>query len=93
MEDTLETKLEKKLKNKDPMFLDEIAGLSTDQLNNRLLSLAKNRQETIKAKEEDQDLAEAQATVKDLSAPYKETLSAVDLKMRYIAELIKAKGS
>jgi len=86
-------KLEKKLKEKDPLFLDEIAGLSRDQLNNRLLGLAKGRQDILQAREEDQDLAQAKDTVKELSAPYSESLKSTDLKMRYIAQVIKEKGS
>jgi hypothetical protein len=37
-------------------------------------------------------LAEAKNAVKELLAPYRESLSITDLKMRYVAELIKEKG-
>jgi hypothetical protein len=85
-------KLEKKLKDRQPTFLEEVAGLNVQQLEERLLNLAKGRQDIINAQEADEVLAEAKNAVKELLAPYRESLSLTDLKMRYLAELIKEKG-
>ena len=85
-------KLEKKLKEKQPTFLDELAGLNVKQLEERLLNLAKGRQDILNAQEQDEQLKQAKEAVKELQAPYRESLSLTDLKMRYVAELIKEKG-
>jgi hypothetical protein len=85
-------KLEKKLQDKQPTFLEEVAGLSGKQLEDRLLGLAKGRQEILASQEQDETLQQAKDTVKELAAPYRESLSLTDLKMRYVAELIKEKG-
>lgn len=86
-------KLEKKLQDKQPTFLEEIAGLGAQQLEARLLGLAKGRQEILASQEQDEDLQQAKDAVKELAAPYRDSLSLTDLKMRYVAELIKEKGS
>jgi len=87
------SKLEKKLQDKQPTFLEEIAGLSAQQLEGRLLGLAKGRQDILNQQDADEDLKAAKDAVKELQAPYKENLTLTDLKMRYLAELIKEKGS
>ena len=86
-------KLEKKLQDKQPTFLEEIAGLNAQQLEGRLLGLAKGRQDILASQEQDEDLKAAKEAVKELQAPYRDSLSLTDLKMRYLAELIKEKGN
>ena len=86
------SKLEKKLQDKQPTFLEEIAGLDGKQLEARLLNLAKGRQDILNQQDADEALKEAKEAVKELQAPYRESLSLTDLKMRYLAELIKEKG-
>lgn len=86
------SKLEKKLQDKQPTFLEELAGLDGKQLEARLLNLAKGRQDILNQQDADEALKEAKEAVKELQAPYRESLSLTDLKMRYLAELIKEKG-
>lgn len=86
-------KLEKKLQDKQPTFLEEIAGLNAQQLEGRLLGLAKGRQDILNQQDADESLKEAKEAVKELQAPYRDSLSITDLKMRYLAELIKEKGN
>ena len=82
------TKTEKKLREKHPTFLDELTGLSKESLEARLLGLAKGRQELLQAKEADEELKRVEEELKELKGPYRDALTAIDLKMRYIGELL-----
>lgn len=81
-----------KLREEQPSFVDEVVGLSVDQLNNRLARLAKDAELNEEAKEDDEDLAKAQAEASELSAPYKDAKKMIRLKSRFIISLIKDKG-
>lgn len=76
-----------------PEFFNEVAGLSTDQLNNRLATLAKNLEESETAKEEDEELEEAKATATELAAPYRDAKKALRVKSKYVISLLKEKGA
>lgn len=76
-----------------PEFFSEVAGLSTDQLNNRLATLAKNLEESETAKEEDEELEEAKATATELGAPYRDAKKALRVKSKFIIGLLKEKGA
>lgn len=76
-----------------PEFAGEVNGLSADQLNNRLATLAKNLEESETAKEEDEALEEAKSTASELAAPYRDAKKALRAKSRYIIGLLKEKGA
>ena len=84
--------LQQKVQEEMPDFAGEVAGLSVDQLNNRLAEQAKAGEWNEQAKEDDEELEEAQATASELAAPYKDVKKAVRLKSRYLIALIKEKG-
>jgi len=84
--------IEETVGKKYPDFKDEVDGLSTGDLEARLTSLAKGRQETRQAQDDDLALEESKARTSELGAPYSDTLKEIDHKSRYIAKLIKEKG-
>ncbi len=81
-------KIEKEL----PEFINEVVGLSVEQLNSRLSQLAKDYESIEEAKKADEGLEEARNTAKELGAPYREGKKAVRMKSAYIVALIKEKG-
>ena len=84
--------LEEKMKEEQPEFAGEVAGLSVDQLNGRLAELAKAAEWNEQAKEDDEDLSEKQAAASEAGAPYRDAKKAIRLKSRYLIKLIQEKG-
>lgn len=76
-----------------PEFATEVAGLSADQLNNRLATLAKNLEESETSKENDQGLEEAKALAVELGAPYRDAKKAIRQKTKYVIALLSDKGA
>jgi hypothetical protein len=76
-----------------PEFVGEVSGLSADQLNNRLATLAKNLEESETAKEDDEELEEAKAHASELGAPYRDAKKALRLKSKYVISILKEKGA
>lgn len=81
-------KIEKEL----PEFVNEVAGLSVDDLNLRLSRLAKDYEAIEEAKEADEGLADARETSRALAAPYSDGKKVIRKKSSYIVALIKEKG-
>lgn len=75
-----------------PHFADEVNGLKVEELNSRLVQLAKDMSATDDAKEADEGLQAAKESAKELGAPYREAKRDIRLKTTYIVELIKEKG-
>ena len=88
----MDLKLEEKIKKANPEFAEEVAGLSVEELDRRLAQLAKDLEATEDAKDADSELAQAQETVTQLAAPYRDAKKALRLKSRYVIGLIKEKG-
>ena len=80
------------LEKKNPEFVDEVVRLTADQLEARIVSLAKHQAEVEQAKEDDLELAQASELAKDLNAPYKDSLKAVKEKTQYLLHLLAEKG-
>ena len=85
--------LTEKVQEQYKEFADEAERLSIDQLNAKLVSLAKYQNENEEAKERDEDLEKAQALAAELGAPYKDTKKAIALKSKYVIHLLKEKGA
>jgi hypothetical protein len=83
---------EGKLKNIDPNFLDEVMGMSSDELKSRIVLIAKHVEEIKTAKEQDDDLKRMKEQVKVAGETYSEPLKAASLKTKFIIELLLAKG-
>lgn len=84
--------LQEKVQEEQPEFAGEVAGLSVDQLNARLADQAKAAEWNEQAKEDDEELEEAQAHASELGAPYRDAKKAIRLRSRYLIDLIKEKG-
>lgn len=84
--------LQEKVQEELPEFASEVAGASVQDLNNRLAELAKASEQSEQAKEDDEELIEAQAHASELAAPYRDAKKMIRLKSRYIIATIKEKG-
>jgi hypothetical protein len=84
--------LEERMKEEQPEFAGEVAGLSVDQLNARLAEQAKAAEWNQQAKEDDEELAEKKEAASEAAAPYRDAAKAIRLKSRYLIKLIKEKG-
>ena len=84
--------LSEKVQKEMPEFASEVAGLSAQDLNNRLAELAKAAEQNEQAREGDEDLEEARANASQLAAPYNDAKKVIRLKSRYIIGLINEKG-
>jgi hypothetical protein len=76
-----------------PEFAEELTGATTEQLNNRLATLAKGLEESEQAKENDGELEKTRLLASELSAPYRDIKKAVQLKSKYVIGLLRDKGA
>lgn len=86
------TTFKEKVEAEFPEFVHSMWTLSVVDLEKRLSDYAKGRADTKEAKKVDVELEEARKVVTELSAPYNETLNAIEKKSKYIVELIREKG-
>lgn len=84
--------LEDKVKKDNPEFVSEVASLSVQELDKRLSDLAKGAEDIRDARDADEDYQNVKEQVKEMGAPYRDSLKAVTLKTRYIISLIKEKS-
>ena len=82
-------KFQKKFRKKFPDFVNATDGLCLEDLNKKLLTYSKYREETELAKQNDQKLNDAKELASELSAPYRDTLNALKMKLAYLHLLIK----
>ena len=75
-----------------PDFAEAVLGLSVEQLEQRLLGYAKERENVREAKEADEKLKEVSNLKSELEGPYKDAQKAINQKSRYLIALIKDKG-
>ena len=85
--------IEQVIKENYPEFLEEVQGLSVEQIDARLAQMQKDKVEIDKAKEADEKLEAAKATVKELSAPYRDAKKAINQKSEFLVKLAEEKGS
>lgn len=85
--------VQEKVQTEFPEFATEVAGQSSDQLNNRLATLAKYLEESETAMENDTALEDAKANASELAAPYKDVKKAIRLKTKYVISLLNEKGA
>ncbi len=75
-----------------PQFVEECQALSVEELDARLTTFAKSREEVQDTKDADEGLEDAQAEARSLSAPYTEALKSIRLRSRYLIAIIKERG-
>jgi hypothetical protein len=73
-------------------WTDSVQGLSVSDLDSMILRYAKYREEIKDAKEKDETLQKTKELIKELSAPYRESLKANELKTKYLITLLGEKG-
>ena len=76
-----------------PEFTDAVDKASLEDLEKKLLEYAKYREQTVMAQKSDEGLEKAKNTVKELNAPYNETLNALKIKTAYVNILIEEKAA
>lgn len=76
-----------------PEFADEVNTLSTEQMNDRLATFAKHREEVQDTKDADEGLQEAREKAKELAAPYIDAQKAIRLKSKFIIGILKDRGA
>jgi hypothetical protein len=84
--------LKEKVQKKFPTFADAVDGLGSQDLEKQLLHYSKSREEVLCAQREDKQLEDAKEQVKELNAPYSESLGDLKIKTAYLALLLKEKN-
>ncbi len=88
----------KMAKEKDPFegvpeeFRDAIAGMSVEEIKQRIATVALDQVELMKAKKEDQDLFEKKELAKEAGALYREGTKLNKTKIEYCKMMIDNKG-
>ena len=83
-------KLEKTLKKHfSEEKIGELRALSIAQLDLELMKLSKERESEISAQKRDDELEKARQVVKELNAPYKESLKKNKLLSRFVALILE----
>jgi FtsZ-binding cell division protein ZapB len=86
-------KLEAKLADKvGSDVVDTLNSASADELREKLSSLAKHEDETEEALEKDEEIERLTEELKQMKAPYKDTLSGIKLQRSFIAILLRERG-
>lgn len=85
--------LRDKLKDIDPYFLDEVDGMPKDQVEAKVVSLTKYREEVETAQKADEDLKSARAKVKTINETYTVPLRANKMKLQYLLQRLAEQGS
>lgn len=87
------TKLEKFLKNQGRQdFIDDVVNMSREQLDDKMLRLAKHREEIQSTKNKDQELIQVKEKKKMLEAPYREQKKMNDKLARYVMLVMQDRG-
>ena len=76
----------------DSDFKDTAANLSPDELNARIAEVAKNEQDNLKHKKEDEDLKEKKAQATAAGAQYKEASKQNNLRIKFLMRVLGDKG-
>jgi hypothetical protein len=82
-----------KLKEIDPNFIEVTMGLQQDGLKNKIVDLTKYQMEILDAKKNDLDLQRIVEQKSVAEEVYKTSLGAIKLKLNFLVELLKEKGS
>jgi len=73
-------------------FVDSVDGLPVSELEKNLTIYTKHREDTEMAQRVDKALNDAKELVSELSAPYKQVIGALKMKLRFIHLLMKFKN-
>lgn len=76
----------------DKDFKEEAEKLDEGQLRTKISEIALNQEALMEAKEQDQDLAQKKEQAKEAGAVYREGSKANKLRVRYLRQMLDAKG-
>jgi hypothetical protein len=76
----------------DSDFKDAAASMSPDELNARIAEVAKNEQENLKLKTEDEDLKAKKAQATEAGKVYKEGSKQNTLRIKFLMRVLGDKG-
>lgn len=77
----------------DPEFKDALAAMTVEDINKRIAEVAKNEQENLKMKDEDEDLAEKKAQATEAGAVYKDASKMNRLRIQFAIRVLGDKGA
>lgn len=83
----------KDLKKLPTGFIENVESMKTKEINEKILESEGHVYEVEKAKEEDEKLNQAKELVKELSAPYRETVSNEKAKIKYCIWALEQRGT
>lgn len=81
-----------KVSKEFPEFVEVVDGMSLEELDGRLLSLAKHQEEVSEALAQHEEINRLKERLKELKADFTDTQKALRIKMKYIHQLMKEKG-
>lgn len=84
--------IEEKIQKAAPEFVTEVVGLSVEELDARVLKLAKEVEAIQDAKEADEEYQTAKELVTEMAAPYNESKRGAQMRIKYLIFLINEKG-
>lgn len=87
-----QAKLEKAINEIDSTFCGEVRGYTLDQTKDRLSQLSLEVQAVVQAKENDDELTAAKAEVKEMGAPYRESLKKLRQKIDFLVSILEEKN-
>lgn len=73
-------------------WTDGLNTLSVEELDKMILRYAKHREEVKEDRKNNERLNELAELKKELEAPYRDSLKAIDIKTRYLLTLLAEKG-
>lgn len=77
-------KLLKRLQKENPEFVASVESMSLDELKKEISLKSQQKEEVKASQKEDEQLNEAKELVKELNAPYRESLKALSDKITFI---------
>ena len=83
--------LKKKLQKKDPVFTDSVDGLPAPDLKQNILLYSKHMHDTEMALKNDEEIQDVQEQLKEMKAPYTETMRMLKEKIKYLHLILKDK--
>jgi len=73
-------------------FMDAVQAMSTEELKEKIIVLAKNEREILDTKDEDAKLQEAIELLADLNGGYRDALKYNKEQRRYVLKILESRG-
>ena len=86
-----QAKLEKAINETDSTFVGEVRGYTLVQCKDRLSKLSLDAQAVVQAKENDDELTAVKEEVKEMGAPYRESLKKLRQKIDFLVSILEEK--